>query len=480
MFFFNRAFGSISDGFTGKQDFLYKEVYRIPPNSVSVAGVVSSVWDAVNDPILGSWMDKKRFGPDVLRAIMRISAISGSVFAVVKLFDGGMSAWQRLGLLMFCNMTHDIVATMNDVANRKMCAGISPLTQQRGRIEVWKNMGYQFTWLFSNAPTIMMGFRDTFGFTDYQIIFYGALMLLPFAVAANILPSFIRQRVDFTAHTSARLVGEEEEIPPPPAKRTLAQQFAVVKHNKYFIANNIAKFITVFSPDMGDELMIYRYLMPKRSVFGREMGGEGLLLLKQLLSGNLSTVIQPFTRQLINKIGGPLRAQQLKCVINMAAKLVMYLAGYKTIWRFAVVVLMESFVNASGSWDGVAENMLNYEWFDYVELKTGERSEGVTMAINNLFTKSVTDNIGRITGNAFLQWTGYRGGYTQDGTRPPERYLKFMWPMYTLIPVLDHGIWLACRSFVKWKPEDRERTELALAERRAAAETLREETAEIK
>jgi hypothetical protein len=41
------------DGFAGTQDFLYKERFRIPPNQISVAGTISSVWDGINDPILG-------------------------------------------------------------------------------------------------------------------------------------------------------------------------------------------------------------------------------------------------------------------------------------------------------------------------------------------------------------------------------------------------------------------------------------------
>jgi Na+/melibiose symporter-like transporter len=226
---------------------------------------------------------------------------------------------------------------------------------------------------------------------------------------------------------------------------------------------------------MGDELIIYRYLMPKYRVFGKEMSGEALLLFKQMLSGNLSTVLQPFHRQIINRVGGPLRAQQLKCLVNIFNRTVMYFCGYKSVWRFAVLVAMESLWNAMMGFDGVASSMLNYEWYDYVELQTGLRSEGVTTAVNSLFNKIVTNNIGQVTGNAFLQWTGYRGGYTEDGTRPPERYLQWMWPMYTLIPVVDHAIWLTARAFVKWKPEDAVRTELALAQRRAAAQELHEE-----
>ena len=460
---FHRAFKDMFEGFANKQDFLYKEYFRIPPNSLSIAGAISSVWDAVNDPLLGGWMDRKRFGPQALRVIMRASAVTGSILTVVKLVDGGMSHLQHLIVLVACSMTQDILGTMNGVADQKMRAGISPSSQQRGRINVWGNIGASLTWLVGNLPTVLMGFSEVFGFSDYQILFYGSCILLPFGIAAWILPTFVRQRVDYSYPTS---VDE---------KRSLARSFQVVKHNRYFIANSIANFITVFTPDMGDELMIYRYLMPTYRVFGREMSGEGLLLFKQMLSGNLSTVLQPFHRQIINRLGGPLRAQQIKCLVNIFCKFMMFLFGYKSLWRFGILILMESFVNASVGLDQVAEGMLNYEWFDYVELQTGERSEGVTTAVNNLFRKIVTDNIGRVTGNAFLQWTGYRGGYKEDGIRPPAKYLNFMWPMYTLIPVLDHAIWFGARSFVKWKPEDRERTELLLAQRRAAEQTIREE-----
>jgi len=422
-------------------------------------------------------MDRKRFGPQGLRTIMRASAVVGSVLTVVKMLDGGMSQFQHLLLLCICNMTADITGTMNGVASQKMRAGISPLTQQRGRIDVWGNMGGSLTWAIGNLPTILMGFSQYFKFNDYQIIFYGSLILLPFGIAAHILPTFIRQRVDYSypvpAASAEKKEGEEGEL--LPEKLSLAQTFQVIKHNKYFIVNSIASFITVFTPDMGDELMIYRYIMPTYKVFGYEMGGEALLTLKQMLSGTLSNILQPFHRQIINRVGGPLRAQQLKCLVNIFNRLVMFTFGYKSPWRFAILVAMESLWNASIGFDGVAGAMLGYEWYDYVELKTGQRSEGVTTAVNNLFSKIVTNNIGQVTGNAFLQWTGYEGGYKADGTRPPEKYLRFMWPMYTLIPVLDHAIWFAARCFVKWRPEDRERTEQALAERRAAAERLMEE-----
>ena len=469
LYLFHEGFKGMFDGFAGRQDFLYKEYYRIPPLYNSYAGTISSIWDAINDPILGGYMDRKRFGPDMLRKIMRWSAVTGTMLTVVKLFDGGMSHLQHLIVLVLCSCTQDILGTMNGVSDQKMRAGISPLTQQRGRIRVWTNIGGSLFWgVAGMLPNLLMTFQKPLGLSDYQIIFYGALFLMPLGIFAWILPTFIRQRVDYSWAGAAQ--GEEGE--PIREKLSLRETFTVVRHNKYFIANSIAKFITVFSPDVGDEQMIYRYIMPGFHVFGHDVTGEILLPIKQLLGGFVSNFMSPFQRQIINKVGGPLRAQQLKCVVCGLSRLLMFFVGYKSLWNFAVLVVLENFFNAGGGFDGVAEAMLNYEWYDYVELKTGQRTEGVTGAVNALFEKIVTNNIGKLTGDAFLQWTGYRGGYKAEGTRPPERYLKFMWPMYTLIPVLDHTIWLICRSFVKWKPEDRERTELALAERRAAQAAL--------
>jgi Na+/melibiose symporter-like transporter len=463
----SQAFGTSSDGYTGKQDFLFKEVYHVPPNLISLGGVISSIWDGVNDPLVGSWMDRKRFGSQALRTIMRISAVTGHVFNIIQMIDGGMSPLQHVVLLTACKMAQDIIGTMDMVAGKKIVAGISPITQQRGRVSVWKAMGGQVAWPIANAANVLMGFSSVFHLTDYQIIFVGAAILLPFGILSSFLPTFVRQRVDYSQEAQTEEARGK--------KRSLAETFQVLKYNRYFIANTVANFITVFSPNMGDETMIYRYLMPHMKLFGKDMGGEALLVFKQMLAGLPSTILRPFNRQLINKLGGPLRAQQIKTGMDIVLNLVKFFAGYKTWPRFCLVMLCESLLYCGVNWDGVAQDMLTYEFYDYVELQTGERTEGVTSAVDNLFTKIVTNNIGLATGNAFLAWTGYKGGYKEAGTRPPKRYLNYMWPMYTLVPVLDSSIWMLARSFVKWKPEDGLRTERALTERRAATEQAKAE-----
>ncbi|MDR3314281.1 MAG: hypothetical protein LBS96_07480, partial [Oscillospiraceae bacterium] len=171
---------SLSGGYAGQQDFLFKESYRVPARLTTIGGVTSSVWDAINDPILGFMMDKLRLGVPTLRKILRISAVTSNILGVVKMINGGLTPWQHIFLLVFCNMSQDIIGTMAGVADQKIRAGVSPLSQQRGRINVWSGMGMQFAWPMSTlVPTLLMAFRSVFQYTDEQIIFVGACICLP-------------------------------------------------------------------------------------------------------------------------------------------------------------------------------------------------------------------------------------------------------------------------------------------------------------
>ena len=535
------ALSNITSGFAGRQDFLFKEYYKIAPNKISVGSIISSLWDAANDPILGSWMDRKRWGPREWRRFMRISAITGHTLNVIKMLDGGMSDWQHIALLVFCNCLQDVIGTLSTVSDQKLRAGISPYSQQRGRIQVWISVGNSLGYPFSTVPMLLMGLRDVFHLNDYQIIVMGAVFMLPFNIIASYLVTFVRQRVNFRAgaptnslpadpahdpqpaeplseedlqpieeeirHRDAvkkerlaklerkerlkamsrkerkafkaqerkdhreRLARGEVEINPVTGepKLTLLESFAITRFNKYFIVNTIAGFITVFTPSV-DPLLIYRYLVPRFTLFGKEISGEMMWLAHAQVAGFPVTFTKPFSRQLVNLVGGPLKTNKLCHLVNAVTYVMRFFVGYNKFWKLFFNMIAEAWTYVINDMNSVAETMLNYEMLDYVELKTGLRTEGVTMSVSALLSKIVTNNIGTVTGNAFLEWTGYEGGYLDSGGAVPERFRKYMWPMYTLSAVFDQTVYLLLRSLVKYTPEDRERVEEELKRRRAAAE----------
>lgn len=530
-------------GFSGKQDFLYKEWYHIKPNNLSKAGIISSLWDAANDPVLGSFMDRHHMGPKQWRRIIRISAITGNALVLVKMLDGGMTEFQHLFVLVFCNCLQDVIGTMCGVADQKLRAGISPYTQQRARMQVWSSVGSSCGYTISAIPMMLMGLQDVFHLNDYQIIVMGTAIMMPFSICASMLVSFIKQRVEFKysekpitalpsiperdiyvpeekpeekpepspeeiakqreAEREAKLKLREArverdyllaemsrkerkewkkahktradfrekikngEIPIDPntgePKLTFAQSFQVVKYNKYFILNTIGNFITVFTPSV-DQTLVYRYLAPQFKIGSRVITGEVFLVLRDYIIGTPITFTKPFSRQFVNILGGPLRTIQINSLFNVISSGIKLFVGIDKFWKLAVNMLLDAAGYVIGEIASVGGNMMNYEMLDYVELQTGLRTEGVTASIDGLFSKIVTNNIGAVTGNAFLQWTGYTGGYKNTGEALPPRFVKYMWPMFAASSLFDNGIWLFLRSrlFLKHTPEDAKRVEAEL------------------
>ncbi|MDR1733338.1 MAG: MFS transporter [Oscillospiraceae bacterium] len=470
LYFFSTVFGMISGGFTGKQDLVFKESFGISPNKLTFPSIICSVWDGLNDPFIGTWMDARRLQVSTLRWIMRISAITGSIFAVFVIWDGGFSATQHIIILILVNCLQDIVGTMSGVAGTKYGAGTSPFTQQRARIQVWQGVANTMFWFIANQLPQLMYSSDRF--TVYQVAFFGALTSLPLAVTSGILPTFVKQRVDFNAVYEA----ENTEIGLD-KKLNMKESFAVLKHNQLFLTGAVASFITVFTPTTGDEGVMWAAIGPKRDISGilakvlgtNQATGIHFLMLKQTIAGTLASVLKPFNRQIVNAMGGPLKTLRLCSLIQCAMKFVMAFIGPKSIPRILLFCLFDMVYNLFTDVSGLAGGMIGYEYYDKVELETGLRSEGVTTAINALLGKFVTNNIGTLTGNAYLTWTGYEGGII-DGSKPvPERYGRTIWYMSMLTASFDCLVWWAARMFLHWTPEDRDRTEAALEERRLLA-----------
>lgn len=540
-------------GFSDQLDFLFKEWYHIKPNDMTKAGVISSIWDAVNDPILGSFMDRRKMGPKQWRWIMRISAITGHIFVLLKmldgkmLVDGGFSNAQHLVILVFFNCLQDIIGTMDGIAGQKLRAGISPYTQQRTRTRVWSSVGSSMGYTISAIPMALMGLQDVFHLNDYQIIVMGTAIMLPFNIFASFIITFIKQRVDFKytgkpmnslpyvdeetinaaqqpheemyeeteeeyelrkaqekkakeAYRKARIERDKildkmtykerrawkkahkldfrekianGEIPLDPEtgepKLSILQSFEVIKYNKYFIYNTIGNFITVFTPSV-DQTLVYRYLVPRFKVFGKEISGELLLVIRNYIVGTPITFTKPFARQFVNMCGGPIKVHKITSAVNIVAALIKLAVGINKFWKLGINMLIDSILFVLADMDALAGIMLEYEMYDLVELETGIRTEGVTTSINGLFAKIITNNIGAATGNAFLQWTGYTGGYKNTGEELPQRFQKWMWPMFTLSTAFDNAVWLIMRSLVKHTPEDAKRIEQELIELRKNAE----------
>jgi len=463
------------NGFTDIRSRLYLGMGegKIPPNWKSVHDVTRITWDALNDPPIGLYMDRKRFGEAVHRWIMRFNATLSPLLILVQCFDFGMTPLQRVIQWTLITMFADIMSTANAVSESKIWAGITPYSEQRAVIQLWKSLGGHLGGAFSGIPVIFMGLKDILGITDYQIMIWGALLFAPLTIFSRWLPSFAKQRVDFTVKVRAE--GEEEDAAEDEEKKlTFRESFAIVKHNRWFMMWLVVNFIRIIVPRT-DDMFLYRFLpVPKMRFRGQEVGGELLLVIKTIISGAPGLLLSPLAIKAVNLFRGPVNFIKGHVISIMLMRATVYLVGYNTWPKMIYMMFMDMVKGVMDMWSPVPHGIMGYEMYDYVEWKTGIRSEGITKSVEGIMNKLIKDNLSSVFGNAVTQWTQYQG-WDVPVEQQPERFLKSIWPLMHL-GILAGEVVVMCGLF--WfnkEPRDPQQVERDLIERRALAKQMKEE-----
>jgi len=458
-------------GFTGLKDKLYLGMGegKIPPNWKSVHDVLRISWDAANDPVIGVAMDRRRLSERAHRWIMRFNATFSPFFILIQCFHFGMTPLQRTIQWTLIAMFADIMSTANAVSESKIWAGITPHTQQRGVIQLCKTVGGQLAELASGIPIALMGLKDVLGITDYQIMIYGALLFMPLTIFCRWLPSYARQRVDFTVRIQGEDETEEQAQRPP----TLRESFAVVRHNRWFIIWTIIGFIRLLVPTT-DFMNFYRFLVPTMHIRGRAVGGEALYVLRGFTFAVPSALLQPLANRVVSKFSSKVNFVRAHVLVTLAQHAATYFIGYHTWPRLLAIFTLEGIREVFDKWAPIPKGQIDFEMYDYVEWKTGQRSEGMTMAVGGMLNKLIKDNVGSVFGNAVMQWTQFQG-WDIPREQQPERFIKSIWPLMHLAPVAGELIVFIALLWFKY-PHDPGAVEADLVERRALARKTIKET----
>ncbi|MCL2508722.1 MAG: MFS transporter [Oscillospiraceae bacterium] len=464
-------------GFTNMKDRLYlgQAEGKIPPNWKTVHDVAKISWDAVNDPLIGTYMDRKRYGEKIHRWVMRFNATFSPFFILIQCFNLGLTPLQRVILWTGVSMFADVMSTANAVSEAKIWAGITPLTAQRGVVQLCKTIGGQLAAAFKGIPTGLMGLKAFTGLTYYQTMIYGALIFTPLTILCRWLPSFAKQRVDFTAQVKAESETDEEASEQSAEKHySLRESFAVVRHNRWFMMNTVVNLLRVFLPKT-DEMFFYRFLIPAHmqiKIRGKEVGGEALWMMKNLVFGAPGLLLQPFALKAVSRFGDKINYIRLHTFVVIVTTAAKYIVGYNSWPRLIFNYFMDTTREIFDRWAPVPKGQLDFEMYDYVEWKTGLRSEGMTIAVDGMLNKLINNNVTSVIGNAVLDWTGFQG---YDIPEQPQRFLDSVWPLMHIGKVVGEIIFLIALFWFKY-PRDPKEVEAELIERRKLAMKMMEET----
>ena len=486
LFMVNGFFGMAASNWDGR-DRLYRYTYKVNANMISVSDIISNIWDGVNDPLIGSWMDRNPKTDNTYRWIHRITASVVICSKFLYLLDFGFTPLQRIVFWTAGRMVTDILQTMDDVSYGKFAAGVTASSVERGKYQIWWHVGRILGTPLGGLPLLIQGFtRDRLAWTDYRVYTSGYAIALPFMLFQSLITSLVRNRVKFddqaaimqkTQETEAAAAEQAEEH-----KLTIMESFSVLRHNKFMIYDTLASLITSLTPSM-DLYPLWRHMIPERvmPIINKPIRGEGQKIIADVVGGIPAAAVYPVLGKFTQWLGGPKRVLVYKNVVDIAANSVRFIFGYKSMTGMAAYSVMGFFTSLMGPADDYAKHVLKYEMLDYVEYKTGVRSEGVTLAFQGFVDKIVQRSVTSVTGNAFEAWTGINEiNLNEEGAAGliPERYHKWAWTMSQLTGIVDGVIWLIARAAFPYDQSQKDIIEAELAERRAIAEKMKEGLAE--
>ena len=464
-------------GFVSQRLFVFlNTVLKIDSRKTGWITGFSTLWDAVNDPIIGTLVDSRKFKPGrKLRPfLLYLPPIIGLVTALM-FFDFGFNETQTVVFIVATYLVYDIIYSYQDVALWGMIPLSSPNSEERGRVSQWVSIGAGAGSAIAGLfPQIRQSIVDLGVANEKTAYFIGAVSFGFGGMLISMLAYRMKEKVVYTQ---------------PDKKNSVLKNLAALRHNRTLLIICLARFLCGFSLTLPWEYFFETQGVSYR-VFGMEFSGATVQLLYGLIPGIPAALAMFFATRFAKRIGGMKRILVVSEVCSIVIRTLCFFIGannrFLNFWVLFAIMLLMSVINVPTSMKDIAHRALISDSIDEVELKTGERTEGIAYSMQN-FVSKLTGAVSKFIQGYLLRWLGFNeritdaAGRMLEGTAairahgPETRFVRFRWHQFMLGPMLGSALYLIVILFLR---DDRAHTaevERLLREKREKAQMEAEE-----
>lgn len=402
--------------------FFYTDVFYILPAAAGLILLITKIWDAVNDPIMGIFVDRTRskwgkFRPWIIFTPIFFVPISILCFSAPNLSYMGRIIWAYVTFILF-----DITYTASDVPYWAMSSAITADTTERNSVVMYPRLVATVAIAIATVGTLplirlfenIVG-RGANGDRGYQFtaLFYGVLTVISFAI------TFF-------------LVKERVVIPRTTKQATSKDVFTTLLKNKpLFLLIISGLFVNMASGAKLSTLIYYA-----KYNLGNEM-------LNPLIAGvNIPFILLGivFTPFLAKKFGKKM-TYIILLVLFSVGTLGFYLSG----WESLAAVLIWNCISSLGmAAPLVLQTSMLADTIEYAELRVGKRQEGLIFSSQTFMVKLSSAATAWITG-IILMSTGFVANQIQQqsaliGIHNIISLLPFIACTIAIIPMLFYPL----------------------------------------
>ena len=439
------------------------DIALFPALAVSVMLIVMKAWDGVNDPIVGSFVDKHSFKTgEKLRPFLKYTPLPVGIFTVlmfVVFSTDDKLLWLRVSYFVIMYICWDLSYTFQDVAIWGITACVSPESDERDRFVQWaRTIGSVSYGAFSMLiPTVLEMVVNATG-SSWR------LMTAVFAIIFGLGGSMMSLRC-YKAQERVRVnVNDQQE--------SLRESFSLLFKNKMMLLVTLANLCGALG--FGANLVTYffKYEIPSDFIGNGEgiwgmIGALGLTTLYYAVTGGPGFLGMVLADKMKKLFGGYRNVLIFMQLCNIVTRVIAYFIGYegKNLWLGMALIGIGCIPLGASS---IAQTSIFCDSIDLMEYKTGKRTEGITFSIQTSFTKISS---GITSGLAALALHLLKYKAIDDtaavfvGTQTAA-FDKWIWPLVMLTPAVASVLFIIPLLFIHYTPEERKEVEEILKQRR--------------
>ncbi len=441
---------NVTYGLVSQWIFYYcTDVILITPLVVGTIMGITRIWDAINDPLMGVLIDRRRFkNGEKLRPYLLFTPIIIGLLTLLMFLSPFENPTAKIVYIFFIYIAWDFFYTFQDIAQWGMTSLISPLSEERTKVIQWARIMGTLGGALAGGITLLLSFKSYFKVSEKQLFFILGLFMGLGGMSLSLLTHKAKERI-------------KSDKPREPIWKSMGLLFKNRTVILILIAN-ILSAITFYVPP----IYFFKYKV-SLTVFGYELDGYKSMILFGIATGLPGVLCMAAVSKFAKLFKGMKNLLIIAAVMDVVTRLIAYLLGYQGI-SFVFMVLLLALGGIPNNLKSIASTALWCDSLDYIELKTGKRAEAVTFAAQN-FIEKARSGLSTFMGGLTLTLikfdaTKYEAGLPQDAT-----FNKWIWFVFVMGPAVGSVLYFIPLMFVKYSDKMKEKIEKELLLKRMNA-----------
>ncbi len=414
-------------GLRGQVKTIVIAVFGIDPIKFGKLGLFSGLWDAINDPIMGILIDRTDTKWGKLRPYMLITAFPIAILTMLSFFNIPIGQSGKFVFVAVVYILWEMAYTISDVPFGALSSVMTSNTVQRTKLVTVSRYGSEIAMAL---PGVISFAVSIIGIKYMGPVFFVGAIILSTLGAALFSTSF------FTI---------KERVPPAPNKQTAKEIWGVLKNSRPMLVLVASELMGVINSVSGFTSWYFFLFAFKKGIgwrilklFSNEAEGVGLQNFMSIIRGAPTFIAMAFTPKIVKYFG----LKGLVVIAGLAkafAYFTIYLLGYDSTPKLIYMIFILTITGIPDNMMMIVRRTLSSDALDYVEYKTGERSEGLLGSLMG-FAVKLKDAVVVFLGGYALTWVGLGG--VEGVERTIEEFLKMtpdtnrLFMLFALFPAI--------------------------------------------